>query len=299
MTVTQAAKKIVKDSREAMCLGLIDKVALIKANNKPIHAANATKVDGPFYCKECLSEAIVRKCTVKDDHFAHKARMTVLFGSAESDLHQNCKDEILTALKEKFPNGNWAKEREIPEDKEKGYSKLVADISGRISGKGVIIEVQRSYLNVKTITHRTAQYTKRGAYIVWVVPLKADIGESFFRPRLFEKFLHSMYYGRVYYWRAGFGCKVLPIHFQAAERWINESTWFDTDQSEERTEGGYWKIFKTIKKPNPAQLLDISKHFFFEHAMEFVPENEELKVPERLIFKDNLTKWWTDEPFRT
>ena len=130
------AKRIIADSREAMCSGLIGKVALITANSKPIHAANATKEHGPFYCKDCLSEAIVRKCTVKDEHFAHKARMTALFGSSESELHQNCKGEILTALKEKFPNGNWAKEREIPEDKEKGYSKLVPDISGRISGKG-------------------------------------------------------------------------------------------------------------------------------------------------------------------
>ena len=165
--------------------------------------------------------------------------------------------------------------------------------------KGVVIEVQRSYLNVKTITHRTTQYTKRGAHIVWVVPLKSDIGDSFFRPRLFEKFLHSMYYGRVYYWKSGFGSKVLPIHFQAAERWINAATWFDVDQGEERTEGGYWKIFRTIRKGNPAQLLDIGDHFTFERALEFVPENDELKVPERLIYKDNEKKWWSDEPVRS
>jgi hypothetical protein len=295
----KVSKRIITDSRNAMCPGLIGKVALIKSNNKPIHAANATKQHGPFYCKECLSEAIVRKCTVKDDHFAHKARMTLLYGSGESDLHQDCKKEILIALKEKFPDGNWAMEREIPENKDKGYSKLVPDISGRIFGKGVVIEVQRSYLNVKTITHRTTQYTNRGAHIIWIVPLKTDIGDSFFRPRLFERYLHSMYFGRVYYWMESFGCKVLPIHFQPAERWINESTWFDTDQGEERNEGGYWKIFRTIRKPNPAQLLDISQHFIFELAPEFVPENEELKVPERLIFKDNLMKWWSDEPFRT
>jgi competence protein CoiA len=109
-----------------------------------------------------------------------------------------------------------------------------------------------------------------------------------------------MYYGRIYYWQKGFGSRVLPTHFDKAERWIEESTWFDTEIQEERTEGGYSKKFKTIRKPYAFEkLLDIATDFTFEKAGEWEPKNEKMKIPERLIFRDTLPKWWPEEAPKT
>lgn len=287
--------KISSDASESMCSGLLGKIAFQVKTNRPILAEDARKSDGPFYCRECLSDAIVRKCTEKDDHFAHKGRLSELFKSSESQLHLDCKEEILKGLKETFPHGKWEKERPINADKEKGFAALVPDLSGRIGDLPIAIEIQRSFLNVKKIQHRTKEYTKRGVAILWLVPVKMELGIEVFRPRLFEKYLHSMFYGRVYYWMPGYGTHVKPTHFGTSKRWIEETTWFDKDAMEERTEGGYWKNFKTIKKPTPChKLLDLTKDFKFEQAEEWQPENEEMKIPQRLIYKDKLSKWWGD-----
>ena len=281
-----------------MTSGLSRRTAISLTTSKIIHADYATKKDGPFYCPECFSDAIVRKCKEKEDHFAHKGRSSILYKSGETELHNNCKDEILAQLKEVFPNGNWEKERPIKENKEKNLAALVPDLSGRINNKPVVIEIQRSFLNVNKIIHRTVEYTKRKVAILWIVPLKQDLGQELFRPRLFEKFLHSMYFSRTYYWRKGFGAKVIPTHFAYAERWIEEKTWFNIGNHEVRTEGGFWKQFKTIRQPIPSDLIDIAKDFEISMADEWQPDNEELKIPERLILKDKLKKWWSDEATR-
>lgn len=291
--------KIKRDIRSSMCSGLVERTAKQVVGNKTIHADFAYKKDGPFYCPECLSDVIVRKCIEKNDHFAHKGRLSNLFGSSESQLHKDCKQEILTELQKAFPEGKWEAERPIKENKEKGFAPLVPDISGRINGKAIAIEVQRSFLNVKTITKRTEEYTKRGVAILWVIPLKEELGSDYFRPRLFEKFLHSMFFSRTYYWLKGYGSKVIATHFGRAERWIEETNWYDVEQQEERDAGGYWKVFKTIREPVFYQnTIDITKDFIVEEAKEWTPENEDLTVPKRLIFKDNLKKWWTDKRTR-
>jgi hypothetical protein len=291
--------KIQHDVRASMCAGLVGRIANKVSDNKRIQADDALKKDGPFYCSECLSDVIVRKCMEKNDHFAHKGRLSNLFGSGESQLHKDCKNEILLNLQKAFPEGKWEIERPIKENKEKGLAQLVPDISGRINNKPIVIEIQRSFLNIKTISKRTEEYTKRGVAILWLIPLKEDLGTEYFRPRLFEKFIHIMYHGRIYFWQKGNGAKVLPTHFGRAERWIEESTWFDVELKEEMSAGGYWKVFKTIREPIAYEnLIDITKDFIIESADEWPPENEDLKVPKRLIFKDNQKKWWTDQATR-
>jgi len=291
--------KIKQDVRISMCSGLVGRIANTVSNNRRIHADDALKKDGPFYCSECLSDVIVRKCIGKRDHFAHKGRLSNIYGSGETQLHKDCKKEILLHLQSAFPDGKWEMERPIKEDKVKGLSELVPDISGRIKGKPVVIEVQRSFLNLRTITKRTEQYTKRDVAILWLIPLKESLGTEYFRPRLFEKFIHIMYYGRVYFWEVGYGAKVMPVHFGYAERWIEENSWFDVELREKKTAGGYWKLFKTIREPIMLEnLLDITKDFIIDPADEWQPENEDLKVPKRLIFRDNHKEWWIDQATR-
>lgn len=267
--------------------------AKISATNQPIHADDATKEDGPFYCPDTFEELIVRKCIEKRDHFAYKGKLSPIYKSSETKLHRNCKNEICEELKKQFPDGKWEVERPIPENKEKGIKKLKPDISGRIGNKPIVIEVQNSTLTLPKILKRVEGYSARGVSILWIVPLKEELGDEIFRPRLFEKYLHTMYYGKIYYWIKGNGTKLIPVHFDNADRWIDESHWFEEDGTE-RTEGGYFKTYKTIFKPNYGQVVDL-KNFVCHKREEFIPENENKSIPECWIFKDKLKTWWKTE----
>lgn len=267
--------------------------AKITATNKPIHANDATKKDGPFYCPDSFEELIVRKCVDKRDHFAFKGKLSPIYKSHETKLHDKCKEEICTILQNEFPYGNWAVERLIPENKEKGLNKLTPDISGRINNKPIAIEIQNSTLTLDKILKRVDGYSKRGVSILWIVPLKEELGDEIFRPRLFERYLHSVYYGKIYYWLSGYGTEVIPVHFDRADRWIEESHWFEADGTE-RTEGGYNKTYKTIFKPNYGQKVDLKNFECFKRD-KFIPENESKSIPECWIFKDRLKRWWNDE----
>ena len=268
--------------------------ALRVENNEPITAPQATKYDGPFYCPDSLEELIIRKCSDKRDHFAYKARLSPV-ATKESELHNDCKNELLEVLRNSYPDGKWEKERDkFPADKDKGYQKVRPDLSGRINKDGVIIEIQASNISIEKILHRTEQYSKRGAYILWIIPLEEDLGSDNFRPRLFERFLHTMYYGRVYYWCRGNSGNLTPVHYGKAERYIEESSWYDADGTE-IVVGGYYKTYLRVKKPEYGSTLNLISDFKIENRDSFKVENEKLSVPNCKIFMDKKFRWWEKE----
>jgi competence protein CoiA len=165
----------------------------------------------------------------------------------------------------------------------------------------LVIEAQVSFLSIPQIIKRSQVYWKRGIPILWIVPLKSDLGDKPFRPRLYERYLHEMYYGRVYYWRARFGTQLLPVHYGVAERHIPFSEWYDKDAEQECSAGGYDKPYKVIKRPVPNDKIDIASQFYSERRSEFRPWNERKTVPPLIIWKDKLSHWWDtseDEAFR-
>lgn len=278
----------------AECSGLVDGLALKKATNEQVYAGDVVKEDGPFYCSECLSDAIVRKCVEKKDHFAHEARLSAVYLKGDRALHDKCRDEICAALEKMFPDGKWATERSIPENKDKELARLVPDVSGRINDKRVVIEIQASILSLKEIKRRTIQYMHRECAVLWIVPLKEPLGEEKFRPRLFERYLHTMYYGRTYYWHEGQRSLVQPVHYGPAERWIEERQWFEED-GEERSGGGYNKTYKSLKTPLYGATLDICEDFIWYPRIDYPDKkNEKKSVPECIIYKDNLDDWWKE-----
>jgi len=116
-------------------------------------------------------------------------------------------------LQERFPDGKWEKERTIPEHKERNIPQLRPDLSGRIRGRRVAIEIQASTLTIAKLIKRLTDYTKRDISLLWLVPLREPLGELPFRPRLYERYLHNIYYGRTYYWWAGQGLVIKPVHY--------------------------------------------------------------------------------------
>jgi hypothetical protein len=288
-----------RQAHEAGCFGLVDGYAFSERLKRDVSADDATHDDGPFICRGCLADAVLRKCTEKIHHYAHHARTSPTISSEETALHHGCLDEILACLKSRFPQGRWEKNRAIPENKEYGLAKVVPDISGRLGGtddQRLVIEAQVSFLTLPKILKRCSVYTKRRIPILWIVPLKDELGLEPFRPRLFERYLHSIYFGRVYYWRPGFGTKLLPVHYGLAERHIPYSEWFDVDNQEEREAGGFNKPYKIIKTPVATNQIDLVEDFHAHSREEFRPWNERKKVPALKLWKDKLDEWWDPEP---
>lgn len=286
-------KRLKRLAQEAGCAGLIRGWALNLQTGRKFYANSAFKSDGPFYCPECYSDAVVRKCVDKTDHFAHVARLSPILSEGESALHDECKKAICSHLAERFPDGKWATERPIPANETLGVQKLVPDVSGNINGFRVAIEIQLSQISLSQIIKRTTAYTKRKIAILWVVPLHEPLGDEPFRPRQFEKYLHMMYYGRLYYWWPDLGANIMPVHFTQTKREIPHAEWYE--DGELRDAGGYEKTYKTIKLPNYGRMLSVSKDFAASHRASFVPDNEKKSVPSCLIWRDVLSPWWDDE----
>jgi hypothetical protein len=260
------------------------------SDDKKIHADDATKADGPFYCPDTFDPLIVRKCDEKRDHFAYHGRQSPVYSPGETLLHKNCKLEICKHMKEKFPDGNWEHERIIPKNPRKKFIEARPDVSGRINKIPVVIEIQASSLKIDEIVARSENYKKHGCHVLWIIPLKEELGDDEFRPRLYERYLHEIYYGRVYYWVSGYGTKLKPVHFDPVFRDIEIREWYEN--GELVSVGGYQRKLRTIYKPNYGKTIDISADFKDLLRSSFYPENEKKAVPELMIYMDNLNHWW-------
>lgn len=290
MASTDPKPHLLREAAEVGCSGLVGGFARNLYTHDVYDAETSTKADGPFYCAACKSDAILHKCTEKIDHFAHIARLSPVLGPLESELHQQCKLEICGALAELHPEGKWAVERPIPANAEMEVPELRPDISGRILGHRIAIEVQASALTPTKIVKRSSSYAKRGIALLWIVPLHEPLGVEPIRPRLFERYLHSIYYGRTYYWWAGRGHSVLPVHYGPATRHVEYREWME--DGEQQSGGGYDAEYKIIKKPQPGPPVLIDADFEHHQREEFTPENERKKVPECIVWKDALQPWW-------
>ncbi len=274
-----------------------------KSNNKEISVKDVTKIDGHFYCSSCLSGVIVRKCTEKIDHFAHNARLSPTITSKDHKLHNKCRDEICEYLKVKYPQGNWKTERAIPKNEKAGRKKdIIPDISGRFgykkTGVPVAIEIQKSSYTLDKIFNKTVEYSKLNIYVIWIVPLNKELGNEPFRPRLYEKYLHSMYYGRTYYWTPNISPKLIPIHYSPTKRWIEKTMFYDIDLGEEVSFGGYYLTYRTLKIPNYGKECFIDTDLKTSKRKGFTPKNKKKIIPTSLILMDKQQKWWSSDEYR-
>ncbi|MFA5018930.1 MAG: competence protein CoiA family protein [Methylobacter sp.] len=287
--------KLELQAEEVGCWGLIGGIALNVKTHKEFSASSAKKRDGPFYCKACLSDAVIRKCTEKRDHFAHKAKLSPIVPKGKGKLHGNCQDTLCELLAERFPGGKWETERTIPKNDALSVPELRPDISGRINNTRVAIEVQVSSLTVNKIVARTEAYAKRDISLLWIVPLTEELGNKPIRPRQYERYLHSIYYGRVYYWWDGLGLTLMPVHFGVAKRYIEIAEWYENNELVQV--GGYEKPYKTIKTPLYGPELSITDDFVPQSRPEFIPDNERKAVPLCSIWMDKHSAWWMKDEY--
>ena len=107
---------------------------------------------------------------------------------------------------------------------EKPMGTVRPDVLAMIKGVPVAIEVQMSSLSIETIMARTIDYHQRGVYVLWLLQWTPKLDGKRYAPRLWERWVHGAYFGRVYYWLKGL--EVVCYRFEPGPCWaVPRKTW--------------------------------------------------------------------------
>lgn len=204
-----------------------------------ILASDVTRHDGPFNCPACREDVILKKGRVKIDHFAHVPGSYCAYGSGESEQHRRAKMQIYQALKDHPQVSKLKLERFLGD--------VRPDISFYLGSTPIAIEVQISTLPLDIIERRTVSYANKGIYLLWVSPYDSAMEYSQqYSPQAWEKYIHAMYFGKVYYWLEG--QLLQPVHFDPYKIHVPLSSWYDSD-GDEHYAGGYDRYSKRYRTP--------------------------------------------------
>lgn len=91
------------------------------------------------------------------------------------------------------------------------------DISFVLNGERVAIEIQISMLSRDGIDWRTTAYAKKDIAVLWMPLLSSEVFADRYAPKDWERYLHTLYFGKVYYW-AEHTCSRHPIRLLALRR---------------------------------------------------------------------------------
>ncbi len=187
-------------------------------NNGYVLAMEAHKDDGPFHCPQCEEELILKQGRVKIAHFAHLPNSVCSYaGTPESAEHSNVKLEIYEALKSQPEVSKLQVERYLKE--------VRPDISFCFENTYIAIEVQISPLSLDELVRRTTAYTQKNIYVLWTPILPMDVFSGRYAPKEWERNMHALYDGIVYYWLSGL--KVVPVEF---EEYMLSPSWYSSNE---------------------------------------------------------------------
>ena len=221
-----------------------------KLTGEIVTAYLSSKSQGPFRCPDCGDEVILKagKRTVN-------------------------KMEIFMALQKEPHVRTVALERPLGTNR--------PDVSAEINGVPVAIEVQISSLSLETITQRTIEYARKGIYVLWLLQWTPGLDTRRYTPRLWEKWIHAAYFGRVYYWTQGLN--VVSYHFDPHFKSVPKKSWY-SPKGKKITAGGHSHRSKRHRTPIRGETLNL--------ATDFVPkqrywwEGNGLKIPDAKIFME-------------
>lgn len=221
-----------------------------KSDGREAFAFSESKANAPFICPECDQEVYLRAGSVRVNHFAHKNPDACSFATGESDEHRRCKMEIYEALV-KAPNvAGAALERPLGTNR--------PDVFAFINGVPVAIEVQLSALSLDTIIRRTEEYARKGIYVLWLPQWTPYLDGVRYSPRLWEKWIHAAYFGRVYYWLGGLS--VASYRFESFLKHVPRTRW-NAAGGVEITAGGYTHRSKRHRSPIRGEMLNLATDF--------------------------------------
>lgn len=201
-------------------------LSAIKESDETVMAWEITREDGPFFCPECEEEVILKKGFIILPHFAHYPEASCSYGTGESEQHRRAKYEIYEALKA-HPDVNYLRvERYLKE--------VRPDVSFLWQGKWrVAIEMQISAISPEEIAHRTRWYAAKNIWVLWITPYHNTMScLTPYNTQVWERYLHALYFGRVYYWLGG--TQVLPVHFKPYVLDSKLELYYDEDDQKEK-----------------------------------------------------------------
>jgi competence protein CoiA len=242
-----------------------------KTDGQIVTAYFSTKSHGPFSCSDCSEEVILKSGRNRINHFAHANPVACKFAKGESDLHRRCKIEIFEALQNTPGVRDAVLERPLGENR--------PDVSAYINGTLVAIEVQISSLSLDTIIRRTIDYFRKGIAVLWLLQWTPALESSRYTPKLWEKWIHAAYFGRVYYWQSGL--TVTSYTFEPHLKSIPRKTWYSPD-GKKITAGGYTKRSKRYRTPVRSQTLNLARDF--APKQRYWWEGDGLKIPDAKLF---------------
>jgi competence protein CoiA len=201
--------------------------AIRKKDGETVEAWSQKVSSGPFACPSCGGEVILRGGRRRLDHFAHAAEKICRYDLGESENHRRCKAEIWVCLADAPNVADVQLERPLGE--------VRADVSARINGVPVAIEVQISNLSIADIIRRTKEYERKGIYVLWLAQWKPALDSGRYTPKPWERWLHAAYFGRVYYWLGQ--TTVVPYHFDPGHVHVPARTWYNPRGNKQSARG--------------------------------------------------------------
>ena len=252
--------------------------AIPEGSVEQIIALATIKSDGPFACPECTAEVILRKGRIKIHHFAHKPPVNCIYGVGETELHRTAKQQIYEALLASPQCRNVAIEGSI-------NGMVRPDVRARINGEPVAIEVQGSNLGLAEIERRTRHYYELGVFVLWVQPGDPSDDRERAAPAAWEKWVHSLYFGRLHYWDGGE--QLLPVHFGEYQISIPESEWYE-EGGVHRQEGGYDRRSKRWRTVSHGEYCSITDGFALQRT-------SWKEVPSAKIWQSTQDNWWSSK----
>jgi competence protein CoiA len=221
-----------------------------KLTGETVTAYFASKAHGPFVCSDCGDEVILKTGRRMVNHFAHVNPLACRYVENESDGHRRCKMEIFLALQKELNVRNVVLERPLGTNR--------ADVSAEINGVPVAIEVQISSLSPETIAYRTMEYARKGIFVLWLLQWTPKLDAKRYTPRLWEKWVHAAYFGRVYYWTEGLS--VVSYHFDPHLKSVPQKTWYSRD-GKKMTGGGFTRRSKLHRTAIRGRTFNLATDF--------------------------------------
>jgi competence protein CoiA len=221
-----------------------------KLTGKIVTAYFANKSQAPFSCPECGDPVILKSGKSRVNYFAHENPLACRYAENESDAHRRCKMEIYEALLRQPGARNVALERAL--------ETVRPDVSAEINGVPVAIEVQMSSLSPETIAYRTMEYARKGIYVLWLLQWTPKLDAKRYAPRLWEKWVHAAYFGRVYYWVQGL--MAVSYHFDPHLRSVPQKSWY-SPKGKKMTAGGYSRRSKRYRTAIRGMTFNLATDF--------------------------------------
>lgn len=172
--------------------------------NLLVRAKDSQKADGPFACPGCHKEVVLKRGYIKRPHFAHSTRSDCLYGTGESEAHRLAKFAMYDALKAHPQVTNLHVEYTLDTRR--------ADVFFCLARYKIALEIQFSPIPIDEIIIRTKHYARHNIHVLWMPPYREELERASYTPQPWEQYLHTLYFGVIYYWCEG--DVVQPVRFR-------------------------------------------------------------------------------------